>query len=94
MKIQLDYDRKVISLQNNVNLKEFVEKIESIIPDWREWTLETTTIHQNWTNPIIIDTPVNPPIPWWQQPTVMYDTNQISVDENQITGTYCLEVKG
>lgn len=95
MKIQLDYDRNIIKLESSlVKLSDFVEKIQSILPDWEEWRLETNTI-VNWTNPIVIDQPLQPISPWWQQPHITYDNNQLIADANvsNLQGTYCLEVK-
>ena len=75
MKIQLDYDTKTITLEDNVNLGEFFDKIKNILPDFKEWKLETKTVI-NWNNPITI--PYNPyvpnpypynPYPWWHYGT-------------------------
>ena len=43
MKIQLDYDKKVITLEKNANLGVFVSRIKYILPDWEEWELDTKT---------------------------------------------------
>lgn len=47
MKLQIDFDNKIIKLESNVNLKEFFEKIEAAIPDWKEYRLDCNTVI-NW----------------------------------------------
>ena len=49
MKIQLDFDRKVIKVENNVNFGEFMKKIKQIFPngEWKEFDLETN-VSLNW----------------------------------------------
>ena len=42
MKIELDYDNKVITLLDKCDLGEFVSRIEMILPDWKKWELSTT----------------------------------------------------
>ncbi len=73
MKIQLDYDNKTVSIEDNVDLGDFVDKIRKVLPDWREWKLETKT-EIVWSNPrpIIIDD-----YPYWQRP---YTWPTITVD--------------
>ncbi len=50
MKIQIDFDNKVIKLESNVNLKEFYDKIKLILEDWKEYSLHTNTTI-NWAYP-------------------------------------------
>jgi hypothetical protein len=49
MKIQIDFDNKVIKLESNVNLKEFYDKIKTILDNWQEFSLHTNTVI-NWNN--------------------------------------------
>jgi hypothetical protein len=103
MKIELDYDNKIINLENRTELKKFIKTIQKILPDWQEWMLDThTTI--NWTNPITIPyVPVEPyPIrPWWEQPyvwygdspRVTYHTNTSVLESEPVSGKYQIEVK-
>lgn len=80
MKVQLDFNTKEITLESNVNLKEFVSNIKTLLPDWKEWKLSTNnTVY--WTNPI----------PWtWNNPFCTdypnYGTVQCS---GQATHTTC-----
>ena len=80
MKIQFDTEQKTIKVEGIVNIGELIEKLELFLPEgkWKEFKLETNTIINNWTNPIIIERPVhypwiNPLNPW---PSVICGTNQ------------------
>lgn len=66
MKLQLDTKSKTIKLEESVNLGEFQETLERLLPDnqWKEYKLETNTIINNWSNPIIIDR-YRQTYPWW-----------------------------
>ncbi len=107
MKIQLDYDAKIITLEDNVNLGDFFEKIKKILPDFKKWKLETKTVI-NWNNPITIPyipsapypyTPHNP-YRWYGSGsgTVTFGSiEEMKTDHRNLTGeitsgTYCLEV--
>jgi hypothetical protein len=97
MKIQLDTAAKTIRVEDVVDLGEFFEIIQRLLPDgtWREFKLEPRPII-DWTNPIIIEpyvpyTPLPyvpytpyPTFPWWQQP--------ITVCDGLISGTYNIQV--
>lgn len=96
MKIQIDFDNKIIKLENNVNLKEFFDKIKNVLSeDWEKYTLETNTVINNWSNPIIIKDyvpytpyptyPAYPHHPFW-----CGTTNTIA--DNLQTGTYNFEL--
>jgi len=50
MKVELDFDNKIIKLETDVKLLEFVKKITEILPDWQSWTLETNTTIE-WVGP-------------------------------------------
>ncbi len=68
MKIELDFDSKIITLKSEVNIKELHDKLKTILPDWKEWKIEavkteisywpgTTTIYP------IINSPIQFPLP-------------------------------
>jgi hypothetical protein len=61
MKIQLDTVNKTITIEEDVNLHEFYEEINAILPSglWREFTLKVGVI-KKFINPI---TPINPFVP-------------------------------
>lgn len=63
MKIQLDTQNKTITIEEDVNLHDFYEQLNGLLPGgiWREYTLKVTKITE-WKDPITI------PDPWIQQP--------------------------
>lgn len=84
MKLQLDTNSKTIKLEESINLGEFQELLEKILPNdqWKEYKLETNTTI-SWQSPIIIDR-YNPApyYPWWSpQPYVV--TNEVIYNEQQ-----------
>lgn len=86
MKIQLDTNSKTIKLEESVNLGELQELLEKFLPNgqWKEFKLETNTVINNWTNPIIIDRYV-PYYPWWStQPYVV--TKSVSRNQRATSG--------
>lgn len=100
MKIQIDFDNKIIKLENNVNLKDFFDKVKNILSkDWEKFTLETNTTINNWSNPIIIkdsypDYPTYPDYPHY--PFITWQTEATSLcsskDEQVTSGTYNFEL--
>ena len=66
MKIQLDTINKTITIEEDVNLHDFYEELNGLLPGglWREFTLKVAKI-RDWNNPITItpSTPINPFIP-------------------------------
>ena len=85
MKIQLDTEKKVIKVEEAVNLGELTETLERLLPngEWKDFKLETQT-QINWTSPIIIkEYPYNPK-PWWQQPWITYGADSIDL-KSQVT---------
>ena len=92
MKIQIDTDKKVLRLESDINLGEFMKKVKVLFPDdgWKDYKLETN-VEIQWQNPIYIDRWVQPYYPWW--PTV---TPTITCGDTAgvlTTGsTYCVEV--
>lgn len=103
MRIQLDYDLKIIKLEKSVNIADLLEWVQKHLPNLDEWLLDTNTVIQNWTNPVIIEKPVQPvqPInphpqsppypnkPWWEvfPPTCQYST------DGEIKGIYNLKIQ-
>ena len=55
MKIQLDTTNKTITIEEDVNLHDFYEELNSLLPGglWREFSLKISSI-RNWENPITI----------------------------------------
>lgn len=56
MKIQIDTDNNILTIEDSVNLGDFIEFLNKLFPneEWRKFKLEVKVI-QNWTNPIIIE---------------------------------------
>jgi len=56
MKIQIDTDNKVLTIEDSVNLGDFIGFLNKLFPneEWKKFKLEVKVI-QNWTNPIIIE---------------------------------------
>lgn len=65
MKFQIDFDKKTIKVESNVNLGELVEKLQTMIPEWKTWKLETN-VTINWSNPVTIIKEEKPSWPWNQ----------------------------
>ncbi len=92
MKIQLDYDNKVITVERQVNLEKFIFTIKRLLPDWKKWELDANTII-SWYNPypVIIDR-------WewkqdkviWEPTTTMGGTSDV---ESNYSGVYQLSVQ-
>ena len=65
MKLQIDTIQKKLKLEEEVNLNDFFETIQNLLPNdlWKEFKFEVAVIN-NWTNPIIIrDYPIYPANP-------------------------------
>ncbi len=52
MKIQLDFTNKIITIESNVNLFDFMKRIKKVLPDWKEWELNVKSETIYWANPI------------------------------------------
>lgn len=62
MKLQLDLDKKTITVEGEENVGKLFETLEKMLPDWKDFTLKSQVIN-NWTTPIVIDRWHNP-YPW------------------------------
>jgi hypothetical protein len=74
MKIQLDTENKTITIEESVNLHDFFEQINSILPGgvWREYSLQVTKITE-WRDPITVPHSPTNPDPWvnpWTTPNL------------------------
>jgi hypothetical protein len=61
VKIQLDTENKTITIEEDINLHDFHEQINILLPGglWREFTLKVGKI-KKWEDPIVVD-PYKPP---------------------------------
>lgn len=64
MKIQLDYDNKVVTIEQRVNLKTLFDRVKVILDDWKEWELNCNVTMEWKSNPIVI--PYLQHRPWWR----------------------------
>lgn len=83
MKLQLDTENKTITIEEDVNLHEFYEQINNILPGglWREFTLKVEKIRE-WNNPITVtpqtpQTPLTPYPPTY--PQIWYGTSNTDI---------------
>lgn len=72
----LDFTLKKIIIEDEVALNELYEHIQKVLPDWKEWKLESKVIYRESQHPLYIPyqpytTPPNAN-PFW--PQVWYGT--------------------
>jgi len=99
MKIQIDTEKKVLRLESDVNLEEFMSKIKVLFPngEWKEYKLETN-VEIHWTNPIYIDRWHYPTYPWCGTP-ITCDSNHYEINGDltltpDISVLYCSADEG
>lgn len=108
MKIQLDTINKTITIEEDVNLHDFYEELNGLLPGglWRDFTLKVEKIRER-NNPITVTphTPINPfgpfgpnPSPYTNPyPNIWYGTSTSNTtDNNNITlnkGIYNITTK-
>lgn len=66
MRLQIDTGRKTIKVDEAVKIDKLVATLRKMFPndEWKEFTLETNTTIQYWTNPVIIK---EYPRPYYQE---------------------------
>lgn len=85
MKVLIDTENKILKLEDSVNLGEFIEKIKVMLPNWKEFKIETNTVI-NWSSPYI---PYQ--APWWSYSG--YGDIAIQCGNvGAVSGTYCIEL--
>lgn len=104
MKIELDFDNKVLTIESvELSVVDFMKSIEKVLPtkDMRkEWKLKVspTTIF----SPIYYQYNYQWDRPWWQSPVYIYDQSgnghnlynaQSALEEMPYSGTYCLDIQ-
>ena len=62
MKIQFDFEQKTIKLEGDVNFGKLIKQLDKMKVPYKEFTLETNSVINNWTYPIIY------PQPYWNNP--------------------------
>lgn len=82
MKLQIDTEKKTFKLESSQNLGEFIDKIQAMFPDWKEYKLETN-VTINWSSaPTIIYRDRYPYWPYNSPPRIRYD---LTVGSSSIT---------
>lgn len=94
MKLKIDFDNKLITLEDKTNLGRFFETLEKISPDWKDYNVEAVKeIIWNYPyNERIIVRPYRPIIyetspDWIYRHTITYDNT------NNLTGSMCLNIE-
>ena len=97
MKLQIDTTNKIFKLEEAVNLKEFIELLDKLMPrhEWEQFKLEMHTVINNWTSPIVLphiqpyDYPYRPMQPWY---TISGFDQKLGYQGNLTPGIYNVEV--
>lgn len=97
MKLQIDTQTKTIKVEEKVNLEALFETLQRFFPsgEWKEFTLETNTVINTWTNPVVI--PYYPydykPLPWIVTTgTGYYGTSGVTFETRIQEGVYNVEL--
>jgi hypothetical protein len=54
MKLQLDTTNKTVKIENDIKISQLIKTLKAMLPnDWKDFTLQTNTTIQHWTNPIV-----------------------------------------
>ena len=98
MKIMIETDAKIVSIGDNVNLKELFDTLSSFFPngEWKEYKLvifkEKDTEHAPvapfipWTTPWPWEVPTTPKPPWWEGPIIISWDKTISSSDSDSSG--------
>lgn len=94
MKIQLDTKAKTIKIEEDVKLKDFIAILDKLLPkkEWLKFTLETHTVINNWSNPIIIRDDSWYRRPWWSGSSNDYEVSNNTNGLKMQAGVYNVEV--
>jgi len=71
MKLQIDTSKKTIKLEESVKLDSLIKTLKQLFPnnEWKQFTLETNTVINNWNRPVVIELiktyPTYPRYPWY-----------------------------
>lgn len=86
MKIQLDYNNKLLTICCRIPYKEFHDNIQKILPDWEDWNIGEAVYFNYHPYPIIIPKDIKP-TPWWE-----FRKEIITYYQGKITGTYQIQM--
>lgn len=48
MKLQLNFDEKVINLETEIELGKLFDTIQHLLPDWKEWKIQSIYVHSTY----------------------------------------------
>lgn len=75
MKLQIDIENKIISIEGRHLLKDIISTLDKLLPnkEWKDYELECEKVINNWCNPVFIKeyptnpypNPTYPSNPWW-----------------------------
>jgi hypothetical protein len=83
MKLQLDTTNKTIKVENDIKISLLIKTLKEMLPnDWKNFTLQTNTTIQHWTNPIVWPIYYQPYVQPYTQP--WYVTCQTTGTQNAI----------
>lgn len=93
MKIQLDTKAKVIRLEDKVLLKDLVVTLEKLLPkkEWHTFTLETDTVINGWSLPIITREYKPWTYPWYISENTHYANGENNKVGALADGSYNIE---
>jgi len=83
MRLQIDTEKKIIKIDEKIQMRKLIEFVEKMLPEGLDYILEPTVIN-NWSSPIII----NKYKPWWEKPwwEHIYDTTRPVISYLENTG--------
>lgn len=101
MKLQIDTSKKTIKLEESVKLESLIKTLKQLFPnnEWKQFTLETNTVINNWNRPLIIEPiktyPTYPRYPWYDWSSVYSSSNTMSKTDKpmMLSGKYNVECK-
>lgn len=90
MKLQLDTTNKTVKVEENVKVSQLIKTLKALLPkDWENFTIETHTVINNWSYPIIIKEPYYEPYRYpWYSGTLCDSSGDITPENTQ---KYCLQ---
>lgn len=94
MKIQLDTVSKTIKLESSEKMSKIIETLKKLFPngEWKEFTLETNTVINNWNSPIVIREYRQPApyYPWYNGTS--YTSQGIGIDNYKVTANNSVQL--
>ena len=105
MKIQIDTNEKTVKIEGAHKISLIIDTLEKLLPNvWKNFTLESNTVIQNWSTPIIIKEYVPQTYPWypiinnpvWVGPSTapIINNPNITLCDNTLGGALCDNYSG